>query len=225
MIAITNQDLFVNAFLEAEQISNTEYIKKENYTFEFSHKFEKRMQKLITKENKIKFSTRRKISKALLAAIIAIIIMLTGLMSVSASRKKIIDFIETIFPKYTQIELSDDSSPTLSNIKTAYTLSYVPDGFELDQYNQDEVSVFAIWKNRNEEEIVFYQILLDSNISVDTEHVYEVTELNGYKAYLYGQKDTFFINWSDGVYCYRLSVPAECKDDLIDMAKKIIENK
>lgn len=224
MIAITNQELFVNAFLEAEQISNTKYLNKEDYTFEFSEKFEKRMQKLISKENRIKFSTRRKISKSLLAAIIAIMVMLTGLMSVSASRQKIIKFIETIFPKYTQVELSKDSTPSLDTIETAYTLGCVPDGFALEQYNQDEVSVFAIWKNGNGEEIVFLQNLLDGDLSIDNEHRYNVVNINGYNAYIYSRNSTYEICWNDENYRYRLNIPVHYKDDLIVMVKNIIEN-
>ena len=102
---MTNKELFVNAFIEAKKIEYTDYLDKSFFTFEFSPKFEKKMSKLVSKEHLIKFSTRRKISKSLIAAVVAIIVMFTGLMSVSATRRKAIDFIEKIFPKHITVEM------------------------------------------------------------------------------------------------------------------------
>lgn len=223
-MTIIYRELFINAFLEAEQITNKEYLNKDDFNFEFSDKFEKRMQKLVAKENRINFQSRRIMSKCFLAAIIAIIVMFTGLMSVSASRQKIIEFVETIFPKYTQVELSEESLPTPDTIETAYTLGFVPDGYELVQYNQDKVSVFAIWENENEEEIVFSQDILNSNTSIDSEHYYETLDVNGYKAYIFGMKNLYSLTWKDDNYMYTITVPREFKDNLIDIAKSIEEN-
>lgn len=220
---ITNKELFINAFLEAEQITNKDYLNKDDFNFEFSDEFNKKMKKLIAKESRISFNHRKRISRALIAAIIATIIMFTGLMSVSASRQKIIEFIETIFPKYTQVELSEESAPTPETIETAYTLGYVPDGYELEQYNQDEVSVFAIWKNNNGDEIVFSQNLLDSNISIDNEHEYETAELNGYTSYICGDDNLCSITWNDENYRYVLATPSEFKDELIKMVENLRE--
>ena len=222
-MTITNKELFINAFLEAEQITNKDYLNKDDFNFEFSDEFNKKMKKLIAKESRISFNHRKRISRALIAAIIATIIMFTGLMSVSASRQKIIEFIETIFPKYTQVELSEESAPTPDTIETAYTLGYVPDGYELEQYNQDEVSVFVIWKNNSGNEIVFSQNLLDSNISIDNEHEYETAELNGYTSYIYGDDNLCSITWNDENYRYVLATPSEFKDELIKMVENLRE--
>ena len=40
---MTNKELFVNAFIEAEKIEYTDYLDKSFFTFEFSPKFEKKM--------------------------------------------------------------------------------------------------------------------------------------------------------------------------------------
>lgn len=220
---ITNKELFIRAILDAEQITNKEYLSKDDFHFEFSDKFEKKMQKLIAKENRIKFQTRRIISRSLIAAIIAVIVMFTGLMSVSASRQKIIEFIETVFPKYTQVELSEESAPTPETIETAYTLGYVPDGYKLVQYDRDEVSVFAIWKNENGEEIVFSQDILNGNFSIDNEHYFKNVQINNCKAYIFGNDNISIIYWNDISYSYTISVPNDQKDNLINIAESIKE--
>lgn len=220
-MTITNKELFINAFLEAEQITNKDYLNKDDFNFEFSEKFDKKMKKLIAKEIRISFNHRKRISRALIAAIIATVIMFTGLMSVSASRQKIIEFIETIFPKYTQVELSEESAPTPDTIETAYTLGYVPDGYELEQYNQDEVSVFAIWKNDNGDEIAFYQNLLDSNISIDNEHIYEKMTINNYDSYILGDENNMMIHYTDGNYLFTVKISSSDKNELINIAKSL----
>lgn len=222
-MTITNKELFINAFLEAEQITNKDYLNKDDFNFEFSDEFNKKMKKLIAKESRISFNHRKRISRALIAAIIATIIMFTGLMSVSASRQKIIEFIETIFPKYTQVELSEEFAPTPETIETAYTLGYVPEGYILKEYTSSDVNVFAVWTNENGDEIVFFQNLLDSNISIDNEHEYETAELNGYTSYIYGDDNLCSITWNDENYILRLNVPAKLKNELIKMAKNIKE--
>lgn len=221
-MTITNKELFINAFLEAEQITNKDYLNKNDFNFEFSEKFDKKMKKLIAKESRISFNHRKRISRALIAAIIATVIMFTGLMSVSASRQKIIEFIETIFPQYTQVELSEESAPTPDTIETAYTLGYVPDGYELEQYNQDEVSVFAIWKNDNGDEIAFWEDILDENFSLDNEHEFETININGLNVYIISDNYTCVIKWTDLVYSYTISVPIDEKDELIKMLKNLI---
>ncbi|MBQ9516603.1 MAG: fibronectin type III domain-containing protein [Eubacterium sp.] len=93
---MTNKELFVQAFLQADALEMEKYQAEADFSHEFSEDFEKKMNKLIAKNNRIKLNTRRKISKALIAAIIAITVLFTGIMSVSASREKVVEFVENI---------------------------------------------------------------------------------------------------------------------------------
>lgn len=90
------KELFVKAFMEAERLDNQKMPNEEEIKWEFSEKFERSMNKLIKKNDRIQLSTRRNIKKGLLAAIIAIIVLFTGLMSVSATRTPFIEFIKNI---------------------------------------------------------------------------------------------------------------------------------
>lgn len=220
---MTNKELFKQAFLEADAIEMEKYQNKDDFHHEFSKSFEKKMNKLIAKNNRISLYTRRKISKALIAAIIAIIVLFTGLMSVSASREKIIEFVENILSQYTQIELSEDSPETPDTIETAYTISDIPKGFTLKQYDLEETGVYAIWEDDKSAEIVFMQDILNGDFAIDNEFNYEKTTINDYPAYIYGDKTTYFISWSDGEYWFTIHVPTEHKDSLLTMAENISE--
>lgn len=217
------KELFVKAFMEAQRLDNQKMPNEGEIKWEFSEKFERSMNKLIKKNDRIKLSTRRNIKKGLLAAIIAIIVLFTGLMSVSATRTPFIEFIKKIFPKYNEITISEESTPPVNTIETEYTLTALPQGYVLDTYQSDEYSVFAIWKNDEGKEIVFSQNVLGSNISVDTEYNYEEVYVNGLKAYLNTYEYNSVLNWSDNQYWFILNVPSVLNDDIITMAENISE--
>lgn len=82
---------------EDENASISNLKSEDEIEWEFSEKFESSMNKLIKKNNHIQLSTRRAVRKGLLAAIIALIVAFTGLMSVSATRESIIEFVKKVF--------------------------------------------------------------------------------------------------------------------------------
>lgn len=219
----TSKELFIKAFMEAERLDHLHLKSEEEIDWDFSDEFEHSMDKLIKKNNRIKLSTRRSIRKGLLAAIIAILILFTGLMSVSATRTPFIEFIKRVFPQFNEITLSEESTPPVDIIETEYTLTALPEGYVLDIYQRDEISVFSVWKNESGEEIVFSQNILNSNISIDTESSYEETYVNGFKAYLNTYEYNSVLNWSDNQYWFILNVPNDSEADIISIAENISE--
>lgn len=212
-----SKELFIKAFMEAEQISNAEFINTENKDITFSKEFEQKMDKLLKKDKRIHFSARRKIRKGLIAAIIAIIVAFTGLMSVSATRTPFIEFIKKVFPEFNEVTLSEESTLPVERIETEYTLTDLPEGFEIKEYQKDNLGVFTIWKNQNGKEIILIQDLLDSNFSIDTEHTYEELYINDYQAYYYASQ----LTWTDGVYWFTLGITNGDKTELIELSKNI----
>lgn len=217
------KELFVKAFMEAERLDNQKMPNEEEIKWEFSEKFARSMNKLIKKNDRIQLSTRRNIKKGLLEAIIAIIVLFTGLMSVSATRTPFIEFIKKIFPKYNEITISEESTSPVNTIETEYTLTALPQGYVLDTYQSDEYSVFAIWKNDRGEEISFSQRLLDSSFTIDNEHYYEEFEINGHKAYYVEDAYGAVLKWEDGYYWFTISVPASNINDIKTLQQKISE--
>lgn len=209
--------------MEAERIDNLSLKSDNEIEWNFSEKFEKSMNQLINKNNHIRLSTRRKIRKGLLVAIIAIIVAFTGLMSVSACRPPFVEFIKKEFSKYNRITLSDESTPPVERMETEYTLNNLPEGYEIDTYQKDEFGVFVIWKDSNNSEIVFSQSLLDTNLTIDNEHGYKEIIINGYDAYLTYKEYNSLLIWTDGEYWFMLNVPSDLKDDIINMAENISE--
>ena len=219
------KELFVKAFMEAERLDNADLPGEDNIQWDFSKKFEKSMDKLIRKNNRIQLSTRRTVTKSLLAASIAIMVLLTGLMSVAATREPIIEFIKKVLPKYNDITLSENSVPPVDTIETEYTIGSLPEGFRLVTYQKDDYGVFSVWKNDAGEEFAFSQNLLDSSLTINNEGNYQELNMNGYEAYLNVYAQNSVLTWTDGVYWFTLSVPESCKDEILIMAENISEKK
>ncbi len=217
------KELFVKAFMEAERLDNADLPSEDEIQWEFSEKFLQSMDKLIQKNNRIQLSTRRTVTKSLLAAVIATMIAITALMSVSATRTPIIDFVKKVFSQFNEVTLSNESVPPVDTIETEYTLSYLPEGFKLYTYQKDDYSVFSVWKNEAGEEIVLTQALLDSNFSIDTEHEYKEIIMNGYEAFINKYEYNSTLTWTDGNYWFTLNVPNRLNDELTNLAKKISE--
>ncbi len=209
--------------MESEKRKNAWLSDKDENEWAFSRKFEKSMNTLIQKNKRIQLSTRRTVTKSLLAAIITIMVLFTGLMSVSATRKPIIEFMKKIFPQFNEITLSKDSVPPIETIQTEYTLTNLPEGYKIREYQKSDIGVFSIWKNESGEEIVFIQNILNSSISIDNEHSYREIEINELKAYLTEDEYGSALRWSDGYYSFTIKVPASIKNDIIKLQENISE--
>lgn len=215
--------MFIKAFLEAEALDNAKLKSEDEIEWDFSTKFEKSMEKLIKKNNTIKISTRRNIRKGLLAAIVAIIVLFTGLMSVTATRTPFIEFIKKVFPQYNEITLSEESTPPVDKIETEYTLTDLPDDFEMTEYQKDDLVVMSKWENQTGEEIVLFQEILDPNLSIDTEHNFQELNINGFEAYLMIAENNSVLSWTNGYYWFTLNVPNDLQKIIIDLAENISE--
>lgn len=217
------RELFVKALMEAERLDNAELPGEDEIEWEFSEKFEKSMDKLIRKNNRIRLSTRRTVTKGLLAALIASIVIFAALMSVTASREPIIEFVKKIFPQFNEITLNEASVPPVDTIETEYTLSYLPDGFELDTYQKSDYSVFSVWKNAEGDKILFTQSILDSNYMIDNEYDYQELEVDGQKAYFAEDEYGGTLRWSDSDYCFVIKVSSSIKSDIMMLQQNVSE--
>lgn len=217
------KELFVKAFMEAERLDNADIPREDEIQWEFSKKFLQSMDKLIRKNNRIQLSTRRTVTKSLLAAVIATMIAITALMSVSATRTPIIEFVKKVFSQFNEITLSPEAAPPVNTIETEYTLTNLPDGYEISEYQKSDNSVFIVWTNESGEKIAFVQNVLDSNVAIDNEHGYREFEINGLKAYLVEDEYGGELRWSDGYYCFTIRVPANIKKDIMTLQENISE--
>lgn len=218
------KELFIKALIEVDSKELSKLKSEDEIEWEFSEKFENSMNKLIKKNNRIQLSTRRTVGRGLLAAVIALIVAFAGLMSVSATRESIIEFVKKVFSNRNEITLSENSTLPVDKIETEYTLSDLPEEYELTTYEKDEIGVFSRWKSSvDNSEIVFSQDILLVNMSIDNEHNYREITINGYNAYLNQYEFNTCLTWTDGNYLFTLNIPNSLNIDITELAKNIVE--
>ena len=205
--------IFIKALLDAEEKEKVRLKSEDDVSWDFSDKFESSMEKLLRKNNRIKLSTRANVRRGLIAALIAMIIMFVGLMSVSATREAIITFIVNRGKHETEISLNEhypDFYP--ERIERKYTVTDIPNGYTLDAYDRGEYHVMRVWKGTNGGELAFGQALLDASISFDNEHNYQELKINGYDAFYSEDDSGACLMWSDGEYWFTLNGSSDIKD-------------
>ena len=186
--------LFVQALIEAENKEISKLKGEDEIEWEFSEKFENSMNKLIRKNNHIRLSTRRTVRRGLLAAIIALIAVFSGLMSVSATREPIVNFIIDI-----------------------------PEGYALYSYEENEHDNMTVWKNANGSILEFSQNLLSLSFSIDNKFNCKKLEINGYEAFYYTGENFACLVWTDGEYWFKVYGTADAEDYIMTAPYHIIE--
>lgn len=214
---MSEKELFKKAFIEAEKAEYKDYLDKD-IEWQTSSAFDDKMNILLNKNKRVKFSSRRRISSGLVAALIAILIAFAGTMSVSATRAPFVEFVKKVLPHYVEISLSKDSTPPVKTIEKEYTLSVVPQGYKMTSYDKTQYYATTTWTD-GDKVIVFDQSILDMVNIIDNEKDYEEFELDGYKAYYYNSN----LMWTDGKYWFDLGATNYNKKQLVELAESIKE--
>ncbi|MCM1530189.1 MAG: hypothetical protein NC093_09375 [Alistipes sp.] len=142
-----------------------------DYEFEFSEKFERKMDKLIKRRNKPYFNLICTTGRRAVCIAVTIIILSASSLSVKAVREAIHDFIVSIFGNHTTVSVNNNSGmdyPTV--IEEEYEIFNLPSGFELADYNRDNGTLFAAYFN--EDQYIFFEQIVHYvyTENLDNEH-------------------------------------------------------
>ena len=118
-------------------------------------------------------------------------------------RNEIREIFEEFFVSLTYE--GDDESPLI--IKEVYSLSYVPEGYELEKETVTTICVQYKFENNVKETICFEQRTLTlSNFVVDSESEYsKITEIEHYEIYHRITGKLYCYIWNDGKYSLTLN--------------------
>ena len=116
-----------------------------------------------------------------------------------------------------------------SFIDEYYTLSYVPEGFELVEENVDKLCSRYVWENEFGEKLIFEQAPLNStDFFIDNESgVSHVIYCNGYTIYCRNINGSYRCIWNGNNYEFALYYWHEMSEnEIIDIISKIeiVEN-
>lgn len=148
---------------------------------------------------------RKSVWKLTKAKIAAIIVAAALLLAGCAYRNEIRDFIEKFYDNCIVVMFSDKANEG-KMIEEVYELSYVPEGYVLEDTIADPTNIRYEYRNSNGSFIRFSQIILDGyTYAFDNESgSYEYITIENIKVYHHNSDVFHLYLWNDGSYAYEL---------------------
>ncbi|MEY8332478.1 DUF4367 domain-containing protein [Lachnospiraceae bacterium 47-T17] len=189
----------------------------------FSKRFERRMKRLIRMERLGLYGHGRKraVRAAAAALLIAAGVLLAAVLSVEASRVKLVEWLLDIHDEYTNIATKKKDSDESIAFETAMP-SYIPDGYTAVDREKSAATNTVQYANEQGKIIEFDQVRAEGmSFLVDTEDAVTGTVVIGDISYHTIKKgDRFFIYWTDEIYAYTI-LGWENQEELLKMAESV----
>ena len=164
---------------------------------------------------------RRSLRRTFVAVLIAAALLLAGC-TAYVYRNAIKDFFEEVYDTHIKLSYSGEQTDNELYIKDIYSLSYVPEGYQLVREVKNEVCVRYIWESKSGDTLVFQQSLINESdffLDSDAENML-CTEYNGISVYLRSSNNVWLYFWNDGKYGISIDSEQKLSDEVLE---KIID--
>lgn len=188
--------------------------------YEFSKEFLDKMQKLIngTEDDTHKEQKKHRSSvaiKRIVALAAALIVLFAGIMSVSAVREPVVNFIVKTYEGFKRVLFSGDS---LKEIDHVYAFTEVPEGFVETQRISNKEMNLVRYENRETGAVIkiSQSIATEYSFSLDSENgEIKTFDTNGkeVKIYCAESQAVFVALWIEDIYSMELSYSGETDTD------------
>jgi hypothetical protein len=203
----------------------------------FSRRFEKRIGRLIRKAARAEARSQRgmmpggnlaaghtRVRRRLAIAAI-IIAILASVFSISAAREAVINFIVTVYEKYSTIifpTAATSSGETPETSSQAAWPAYKPAGYSANLLTDTPDYSLMVYKGESGQEILLERVLsANVQVAIDTEGVTVEYISRGDRQHLcYLKNGVQTVIWQNGKYAFLLSGPVS-RDILLEMADSI----
>ena len=164
---------------------------------------------------------RRSIRRTFVAILIAAALLLAGC-TAYVYRNAIKDFFEEVYDTHIKVSYSGEQIDYELYIKEFYSLSYVPEGFQLVSEIKNSLYVKYLWKTTTGNTLVFEQKLIketDFFMDSDVENMLCI-EYNGISVYCRSSNNVWLYVWKDGKYGMSIYSEHKFSDEVLE---KIID--
>lgn len=218
-----------DAFIEAEKIRLSQIPADSDINWTPSEKFELKMKKLIKSSKREYWYLFNASLKRAAVIVVAILVLLGFSMSIKAIREPVVQFIITIYEKYTNIFFGNDTELDVPRtIEQKYTVTAIPEGYTFLSMEKMSLNRKLIWRNEDNEEIIFNQgVLYNANMTIDTEDSsYEYVMVGTYNAIYLAKWNMQVIIWENGIYKFSIDCTTSISyEELIHIAESLSEEK
>lgn len=229
MSAVFIDDEFLYTHMaQAENLMLDQIPPERELRHHFSRRFRRKMRALIRYERRTPRMRKAVHCMKVAAAAFAVVLSLTfgALMSVEASRTRIIEIITNVLRDAVSLHISIDNGAPSNLVLRPITPTYVPEGYYLSKEKIDDTGYVIHYEDKNGNVIDYMQDFLHAGTIVqDTEDVYMKTVKIGSQEILVIEKpskDYCTAYWYDNNYFYWVSGNKIESNELIKMAESII---
>ena len=191
----------------------------------FSEKYKLEMQKLLNKHKKYTHTANRFIPKRLVGVLVAILITLTLMMSISAIRRPVVKFIVNVYESFISIFVEEDeNTKPPETIENIYLPSYEIEGFYIQSTKNYDIIAITNWTNNDNAIVILEQSILEDYYQafIDNESMdYTTINLNACEMFYIEKNNNYCFIWSNGEYMFKMKFP--CTFELSEI-EKIIES-
>lgn len=156
---------------------------------------------------------RKPLSTKMIAILVAAAILLLAGCAI-IYRDEIRDFITDVREFFVKVTFDEGESESRT-IEDVYELTYLPEGYSLEDQTINRMMVKYVFTHSNRQWIKFIQQSLDaSSFHVDSEHSDNtIIEIQNYTIYTRKTGDIFYYLWNDGRYAMQIHSSEHLSDD------------
>ncbi len=190
--------------VEREELRLLDSLPDENYEFSDEHKA--RMKRMVYKYDHSNKTMPKKLSIILVAAILAI----TLIMSISAIRIPVVNFFVEIYESFISIFIDSDNTNETNNTHEIYMPQYIPKHYKQSRCFSNNYNVITTWINEydNNKITINQNILNVSQSFIDFENSdYSELVINEQKFYYMVKNGNVTYLWHYDQYIFTLTCP------------------
>ena len=181
-------------------------------------------------ENSQKKHRRPRLISRIAVALMVIMVVFCGMMlTVQAFRVQVLNFLISIEPKYTSLQLIDNDAgqsngELIVNWTNAYVPTYIPDGYEVSNFSYSESIKKIIFTRKDDDNafIIYTEFGSMNSVAIDTEgaSLTETISINGHNATLSVKNSVTSVAWSMDNHLYTIQGQIS-QDEAVKMAEGI----
>ena len=188
---------------------------------EFSQKFERKMQKLIKKEESVFWHFVNTSYKRIAVLVLVFMMLFTTACSIESIKEPVLRFLVKIYETFIEYTFEGEGS---SAITKEYQITLLPDGFIQTDCFKDSAGITTTYENKSGDKIIFYQtITKETDISVDSEYTdTEIVDILGLDVNLYLREDISVAFWIKDTYLLKIVCHGNFNEQsILDVVKNI----
>lgn len=208
---MTNYEISIlkKALLKIEQKEVHRFKNLRNENIEISEEFENNIHKLAKKRKTFIWQATKTVPRKIAVVFIAAIITFCMMMSISAIRIPVINFLVNVYEEFISIFVDEEEGYIKPQTIESISLpSYTIEGYYLEDSQNYGKDAESIWLNENGEVIILSQHTLENEFQsfIDNKNLdFQTENANGLTLYFVVKNQYYQIFWTKNGYLFSLN--------------------